>query len=123
MADYQILKITLNDATHDEKVYIRHEIVGSRTLGGNLHPPYPQDLIIRLHAYNLKWKGEASTRFDKAAAEAETVSVQVLFRDELRDCTVKDVNKMKTNIIAKFAEDYPLDWRERLLNDMLLPTK
>jgi len=121
VADYQILKITLKDAGQNETTYFGHEVVGSRALGGNLEPPYPKEKIISVHAYYAKKKGNGGTRLDMAASRAEAVNVQILYKDELLNSTVTDANMIKKDLIAKFAEEHPLDWSDRLLNERFLP--
>lgn len=115
MPDYQILKITIDKARPNEKVYFRRELVGSTTLGGERNPPYPKEKIVRDHANKLEKAGENGTLLDRAAANAETIDVEVLYKDELRDCEVVDVNRFRRTLIAKFKENNP-DWPERLLN-------
>lgn len=64
MPDYQILKITINSESPDAKVYFRREVVGSRTLGGDLVPPYPKDRIVRVHAAISKRSGSRAVGAD-----------------------------------------------------------
>lgn len=118
MPDFQILKITIDPATRDEKVYFRAERVGSTTLGGNQNPPYPSARIVNYHAQQIARKrsdGHHPTPLDKAAAEAKKIEVEILRKEGLESITLKDATEIRNTIIAKFKEENH-DWPERLLN-------
>lgn len=115
MLEYQILKITIDKESPSAKFYFRLERVGSGSLGGSRDPAYPKDKIAWDHAKNYEKFGELATPLDKAAAGAQTIDVEVLYKDELLGITKDEAYAFKRAVIAKFKENN-VDWREHLLN-------
>jgi hypothetical protein len=118
MPDFKILKVTIDRATRNEKIYFRVERIGSNTWGGIQKYPYPTERIIKYHINEKKRKninGQQPTPLDIAAAEAKTIDVKPVSTDGLKNIMPKDANKVRNSIVAKFMEDNH-DWPKLLLN-------